>query len=154
MKKELSVQEFASMVGQEIGTSSWFHVTQELINQFADVTHDWQFIHIDPVRAKAETPFGGTIAHGFLTVSLLSKFAYEVLPAIENTTASINYGFDKLRFISPVHAGKKIRARFVLKEFTQKSPKDITTKTEVTVEIEGATKPALIAEWIGMRVLG
>jgi acyl dehydratase len=104
------------MVGQEVGVSSWHLVDQKRIDVYADVIEDHQFIHVDPERAKRETPFGTTVAHGFLTMSLMSIMSYEVMPVIEGTTMGVNYGFDKLRFISPVRAGSRVRGRFTLAE--------------------------------------
>ncbi len=132
--------------------SDWFTVSQECINQFADVTVDHQFIHIDEVRAK-ETPFGGTIAHGFLTLSLLSKFVSEVGLQLEGLTMGVNYGFDKLRFLAPVRAGARIRARFKLNSVTEKKPGQFLMSYGVTVDIEGEDIPALIADWLGMQVV-
>lgn len=132
--------------------SDWFTVSQECINQFADVTIDHQFIHIDEVQAK-ETPFGGTIAHGFLTLSLLSKFVSEVGLQLEGLTMGVNYGFDKLRFLAPVRAGARIRARFKLNSVTEKKPGQFLMSYGVTVDIEGEDIPALIADWLGMQVV-
>lgn len=140
-------------IGREIGVSSWHLIDQARIDRFADVTEDHQFIHVDPARAKAETPFGGTIAHGFLTMSMLSVMAYEALPEIEGRASGINYGFEKVRFLSPVKAGARIRARFRLKEVIARSAKELTWRNDVSVEIEGEAKPALAADWIGMIVL-
>lgn len=139
-------------IGTEIGTSNWITVDQAKIDAFADVTHDDQWIHIDPARAAAETPFGGAIAHGFLTLSLASRFAYDVLKPMPGTVMGINYGFNKLRFLSPVVAGSRVRGRFVLKAVDQKSPTTLLRTVELTIEIEGQDKPALIAEWLGMIV--
>ena len=152
-KDAISVAELKKKIGQEIGVSQWCVVSQEMIDRFADVTHDHQFIHIDPARAKKETPFGGSIAHGFLTLSLLSHIAAGVMPPIEGRTIGINYGFDKIRFISPVPAGGKIRGRFRLKEVNERAEKEVMFRYEVTVEIEGVEKPALVAEWLTMTVL-
>lgn len=141
-----------ALIGQEFGVSDWFTVSQECINQFADVTIDHQFIHIDEVQAK-ETPFGGTIAHGFLTLSLLSKFVSEVGLQLEGLTMGVNYGFDKLRFLAPVRAGARIRARFKLNSVTEKKPGQFLMSYGVTVDIEGEDIPALIADWLGMQVV-
>jgi acyl dehydratase len=115
-KPPISLAAYQNMVGHEVGVSSWHLVDQGRINLYADVIEDHQFIHIDPERAKKETPFGSTVAHGFLTMSLMSIMSYEVMPVIEGTTMGVNYGFDKLRFISPVRAGSRVRGRFVLAE--------------------------------------
>jgi acyl dehydratase len=133
--------------------SSWHLVDQCRINSFADVIDDHQFIHVDPERARRDAPFGTTIAHGFLTMSLLSIMSYEVMPAIEGTTMGVNYGFDKLRFVSPVRAGSRVRGRFTLTEAKLRKPKELQSRTNVTVEIEGEDKPALIADWIGLIYL-
>ena len=140
----------SGMVGQEIGVSSWHLVDQKRIDTYADVIEDQQFIHVDPERAKTETPFGTTVAHGFLTMSLMSIMSYEVMPVIEGTTMGFNYGFDKLRFMSPVRSGSRVRGRFVLAEATVRKPKELLSRTNVTVEIEGETKPALVADWLGL----
>jgi acyl dehydratase len=149
-KPPVSLETYQSMVGNEIGVSSWHVVDQSRINAFADVIEDHQFIHVDPERAKKETPFGSTVAHGFLTMSLLSIMSYEVMPIISGTTMGVNYGFDKLRFISPVRAGSRVRGRFVLAEATLRKPRELQSRTNVTVEIEGEERPALVADWIGL----
>ena len=148
--KFVSPKEVASLVGKEVGVSEWLEISQERINQFADVTEDHQFIHIDPEAAKA-TPFGGTIAHGFLTLSLLSKFAEEGVIALEGVKMGVNYGFEKIRFVSPVRASKRVRGRFVLMDATEKSPGHWSLKYSVKVEIEGEEKPAIVAEWLTMQ---
>lgn len=134
-------------IGSERGVSRWFDVDQTRIDQFADVTEDHQFIHTDPVRA-ADTAFGGTVAHGFLTLSLLSAMAYDALPAMAGQTASINYGIDRLRFVSPVHQGSRVRGRFVLFSAKQVAPDDLRLTHDVTAEIDGQERPALVARWI------
>ena len=149
-KPPLSLAAYQAMVGKEVGVSSWHLLDQPRINAFADVIEDHQFIHIDPERAKRETPFGSTVAHGFLTMSLLSIMSYEVMPVIEGTTMGVNYGFDKLRFISPVKAGSRVRGRFVLAEAKLRKDKGLQSRTNVTVEIEGEDKPALAADWLGL----
>lgn len=148
-KPPISLETYQAMVGQEIGVSSWHLVDQPRIDSYADVIEDHQFIHVDPERAK-ETAFGTTIAHGFLTMSLLSIMSYEVMPVIAGTTMGVNYGFDKLRFISPVRSGKRVRGRFVLAEAKLRKPSELQSRTNVTVEIEGEDKPALVAEWLGL----
>jgi len=140
---------YQAMVGQEIGVSDWFTITQDQINQFADCTHDHQFIHVDP-DAAAQTPFGTTIAHGFLTLSLLSAMAYQ-MPAIEGAVMGVNYGMNKMRFVSPVKVGARIRGRFVLAEVLEIRPGEMQSTLNVTVEIEGQEKPALVAEWLSRR---
>src|SRR6187549_1468438 len=145
-KPPVSLEVYLGMVGKEIGVSSWQLIDQNRINVFADVIEDHQFIHVDPERAKRETAFGTTIAHGFLTMSLLSIMSYEVMPVIQGTTMGVNYGFDKLRFLSPVRAGSRVRGRFTLTEATLRKPTELLSKTNVSVEIEGETKPALVAD--------
>ncbi|MGJ4968608.1 MULTISPECIES: MaoC family dehydratase [unclassified Bradyrhizobium] len=146
---DISPKEYAAMVGKEVGVSRWFEIDQSRIDQFADITEDWQFIHIDPVKA-AETPFAGTVAHGFLTLSLLAPMAFDALPKLSGRVMAVNYGFDRIRFMSAVRSGGRVRARFKLLDMTARNPKEVATKLEVTVEIEGAQKPALIAEWLGV----
>ena len=140
---------FEAMVGTEIGVSDWFTISQAQIDAFADCTHDHQYIHIDP-EAAAQTPFGGTIAHGFLTLSLLSAMAYQ-MPSIEGAVMGVNYGFNKIRFVSPVRSGARIRGRFTLAELAQIRPGEVQFIMNVTVEIEGQDKPALVAEWLSRR---
>jgi acyl dehydratase len=149
-KPPVSLEAYQKMTGHEVGVSSWHLVDQKRIDGFADVIEDHQFIHIDPERARRETPFGATVAHGFLTMSLLSIMSYEVMPVIVGTTMGVNYGFDKLRFVSPVRAGSRIRGRFRLAEATLRKPTELMSRTNVSVEIEGETKPALVADWIGL----
>jgi acyl dehydratase len=149
-KPPISLEAYRNMVGHEVGVSSWHLVDQKRIDVYADVTEDHQFIHVDPERAKRETPFGTTVAHGFLTMSLMSIMSYEVMPVIEGATMGVNYGFDKLRFISPVRSGARVRGRFTLTEATLRKPQELLSRTGVSVEIEGETKPALVADWIGL----
>lgn len=149
MTKTVTREEYEAMVGTEIGVSDWFEITQERINTFADCTEDWQFIHVDP-EAAAKTPFGTTIAHGFLTLSMLSAMVYQ-MPSVEGVVMGVNYGMNKMRFVSPVPVGSKIRGRFVLDAVDEIRPGEIQTTTTVTVEIEGKDKPALVAEWLGRR---
>ncbi len=148
MPVEISLSEIPGLVGQEIGLSSWIIVDQTMIDAFAGATNDHQFIHVDPVRAAAETSFGGTIAHGFLTLSLLSAMNYDCLPKIREQTMGINYGFDKIRFMSPVRCDKRIRGHFVLSEARFRGAGMVMTTYDVSIEIEGEKKPALTATWI------
>lgn len=141
-----------AMIGQEVGVSKWFEIDQARIDAFAQVTEDWQFIHVSPEQAK-QTPFGGTIAHGFLTLSLLSAMSYDAVPPLDGVAMGVNYGFDKLRFLAPVPSGSKVRGRFRLVGAEDKGGGRWLIKHEVTVEIEGADKPALIAEWLGMQMV-
>ncbi|WP_417497540.1 MaoC family dehydratase [Maricaulis sp.] len=145
--------DLAKHIGQEIGLSDWIELDQSRIDQFADVTEDHQFIHLDAERAAKETPFGGTIAHGFLSLSMLSRMAMDIAFTLEGMAMGINYGFDKVRFLVPVSSGKKIRGRFVLEDAVEKSPGQWMLRFGVTVEIEGEAKPALIAQWLTMQVV-
>lgn len=150
MSKLLKPDELKGAIGEEIGVSDWYEVTQENVNKFADVTSDHQFIHIDPVKA-AETPFGGTIAHGFYTLSMLSHFAETGCGVVvEGTKMGVNYGCDKLRFLQPVRVGSRIRGRSVLSAAVEKKPGQFLFTSQMTVEIEGSEKPALIADWLTM----
>ena len=140
------------MVGQRLGVSDWFLIDQERVNRFADVTLDHQFVHVDPARAKA-TPFGGTIAHGFLTLSLLVPLCIGFIPEPERRTLLVNYGFDKIRFVAPVRVGKRVRAIGTLAEVTERKPGNLVMKIDVTVEIENEDKPAVVAEWLSLHVV-
>ncbi len=131
-KPPVSLETYQGMVGKEIGVSSWHLIDQKRIDVYADVIEDHQFIHVDPERAKKETAFGTTIAHGFLTMSLMSIMSYEVMPVIEGTAMGVNYGFDKLRFISPVKSGSRVRGRFTLAEAKLRKPKELQSRTSVT----------------------
>ena len=144
--------ELASLVGRRF-VSRWLVVDQERIDAFAKVTEDEQFIHIDPERASG-TQFGGTVAHGFLTLSLLSALAYSVLPKIEGAAHGVNYGFDRVRFVHPVRSGSRVRAHFTLLVVRQRSEREWQLIYDVSVEIEGAPKPALAAQWVTMQVMG
>src|SRR5262245_39912688 len=149
MAKTVTRKELDALVGEQLGVSDWFLVDQERVNRFADVTLDHQFVHVDPERAKA-TPFGGTIAHGFLTLSLLVRLCLEFIPVPENRKLVVNYGFDKVRFVSPVRVGKRIRAIGTLAAVEERKPGNVIIKIDVTVEIEGEDKPALVAEWLSL----
>ncbi len=145
-------EDLQSWIGKETEPSDWLEVSQERINQFADCTLDHQFIHIDADKAK-ETPFGGTIAHGFLSLSLLSHFSEQYSFEIDGFQMGINYGFDKIRFLAPVKAGKRVRAKAKVLEIDETKPGQFRMKSEVTVEIEGESKPALIAEWLTVQMV-
>ena len=148
MTKTMSPQEMTALVGQTVGTSDWFEVSQERINKFAEATGDFQFIHIDEEKAKL-TPFGGTIAHGFLTLSLIPVLTAESdCPRPANIKMAVNYGGNKTRFIAPVRSGKRVRGHFKLLELEEKRPGQWQQTMEITIEIEGEDKPALICEWI------
>jgi acyl dehydratase len=141
------IEELKSLVGQEVGASDWFEIDQSRINAFADATGDHQWIHVDAERAKAQSPFKTTIAHGFLTLSLLPHLASEAVTVRGDFKMGINYGLNRLRFVSPVPSGSKARARFTLQSVEEVSG-GIQIIWSVTVEIEGGQKPALAAEWL------
>jgi acyl dehydratase len=149
----VSLDTLKAAVGTENGVSPWRTVTQEMIDQFAEATDDHQFIHVDPERAARETPFGGTIAHGFLSLALLSTLTYETLPPLEGSGMGINYGFDRIRFAAPVKAGARIRARFFLADVTVRPSGWVQVAYDVTIEIEDSKKPALTARWLTLTVL-
>src|SRR5712692_7037780 len=138
------IEELKQLTGQEVGVSDWLAVTQEMIDRFADLTGDHQWIHVDAERARCESQFGNTIAHGFLTVSLMSQLAQQAVNVKGDFKMRINYGFNRLRFVTPVRAGSRIRARFTAQKVT-----DNEVTWLVTVEVEGSEKPAVVAEWIG-----
>jgi acyl dehydratase len=145
----ITVQQMAESIGTE-RVSDWVEVTQVMIDQFAEATGDHQFIHVDPARA-ALTPFGGTIAHGFLSLSLMPMLAARTdTPAIEGVKMGVNYGGNKVRFMQPVRSGKRVRGRFKLLKFTERKPGVWEQVQEYTLEIEGEEKPALVAEWIAL----
>jgi len=152
-RKVVSRQEWLKSAGNLEVTSNWQIVSQEMIDRFADATNDHQFIHVDAVRAKAETGFGGTIAHGFLTLSLLSQMIVDAMPIIADRKMAINYGFDRVRFITPVPSGSRIRGHFKLAESNERKAGEIISRFEVSVEIDGVDKPALVAEWLGLTLV-
>jgi acyl dehydratase len=139
-------------IGQEIGLSDWLAVDQGMIDRFADLTGDHQYIHVDPVAA-ARTPFGGTIAHGFLVLSLLAQLGASADFVLEGASMGMNYGFEKVRMTGPVRAGKRIRGRFVLQDFVERAPKQWLATLLVTVEIEDEPRPALVAEWLCLQFI-
>jgi acyl dehydratase len=144
-----TLDDIREKVGQSIGVSGWIEVGQDRIGQFADATDDHQFIHIDQELAK-QTPFGGTIAHGFLSLSLLSRMAADVMMIPDTAKMAVNYGLDRVRFLAPVRAGKRVRGHFTLDSADDKAPGQLLLKHSVTVEIEGEEKPALTAQWLGL----
>jgi acyl dehydratase len=148
----LDSQAYRGLIGRELGTSGWHRIDQRAIDEFAELTLDHQFIHVDPVRARA-TPAGGTVAHGFLTLSLLSHFAHQVVPPLAGTVMSVNYGIEKLRFLAPVRAGARVRGCFTLKDLRERRPGEWLLVLDVRIEIEGGEKPALSAEWLGLHVI-
>jgi acyl dehydratase len=153
MPEMMKAEDLPSLVGKELEPSPWFEITQERVNQFADATNDHQYIHIDEEKA-AQTPFGGTIAHGFLSLSLLPHLNAHNAIVPENLVMGINYGSDKVRYLTPVRVGKRVRSVQKVLDVTEKKPGHWLLKTAVTVEIEGEKKPALIAETLSMMVVG
>ena len=139
-------------IGEEVGVSEWIAIDQARIDVFAEATEDRQFIHVD-TAAAAKTPFGGTIAHGFLTLSLLSRMAADAMLVPEGVKMAVNYGLDRVRFLAPVRSGKRIRGRFALDAVEEKAPGQLLLRHIVTVEIEGEQKPALTAIWLGLMFI-
>lgn len=153
MSSQLSLNEARARIGSETGVSPWRSITQQQIDQFADVSGDHQFIHVDEERARRETPFGGTIAHGYLTLSLLTALGAEAgTVRLEGTRMMINYGLDKVRFLNPVRSGARVRARFTLQSIEEKNPGQYLIKHQAVIEIEGQEKPAMIAESLGLAI--
>ena len=144
--RSVTFEELPGLIGQELGVSDWFEITQQRIDDFAEVTEDRQWIHLDVERAERE--IGGAIAHGFLTLSMLSAMTYQVL-RVEGVSRGVNYGFNRIRFIAPVRAGSRIRSRERLLAVEERGGGVALTR-ECTVEIEGGDKPALVAEWLGV----
>tara|TARA_Y100001963_G_C6535030_1_gene332889 strand:+ start:94 stop:564 length:471 start_codon:yes stop_codon:yes gene_type:complete len=150
----LNLEQLQAKVGEDLGTSRWFPVDQNRIDAFADLTEDPQWIHVDPERAAKETPFGGTIAHGFLSLSLLSAMAMDVVPSIQGTVMGINYGFDKVRFLNPVRSGSKVRGHFKLASVEPRGDNQLLIRYAISVEIDGVDKPAIACEWLSLIILG
>ncbi|WP_159588455.1 MaoC family dehydratase [Chelativorans xinjiangense] len=148
----IAIDEAKALVGEEVGVSNWRTVSQEMIDQFAAATDDHQFIHTDPERAARETPYGGTIAHGFLSLSLLSTMIFEAVPKLEGTSAGVNFGFDRVRFLNPVKSGARIRAHFMLAQLKVRPSGIVECHYDVTVEIENNLKPALTARWLTLAM--
>ena len=140
------------LIGKTLGRSPWLLIDQARIDVFADITEDPQFIHIDAARATAETPFGGTVAHGFLTLSMASRMVQDTIAPFEGQVMNLNAGFDRLRFLTPVRSGSRIRGVFKLKDVKQTSATQLRIVTTLTIEIESATKPALVADWANVAV--
>ena len=148
MSNFLPAEQIKDLVGQVVGTSDWVEITQERVNRFAEATSDFQFIHVDPEKAKL-TPFGGPIAHGFLTLSLIPMLTMQSdCPRPEGIKMGVNYGGNRTRFLAPVRVGKRVRAHFKLLEMEEKRPGQWQQTMEITIEIEGEDKPALTCEWI------
>jgi acyl dehydratase len=152
MSSVVPVDEFTAIAGRDLGYSEWFTIEQDRIDSFADVTGDHQFIHVDPAAA-AQTPFGSTIAHGFLTLSLVTTMFYEITLYPENMVMAINYGLNKLRFLSPVRVGKRVRLHAVVADVVERSPGSYLVTNDVTVEIEGEERPALVAQFLVLNVV-
>jgi acyl dehydratase len=148
--QKLTFENAASLVGKELGVSSWHVVDQNMINQFAACTGDHQWIHVDVERANRESPFGGPVAHGFLSLALIAPLSMEVGVVPEGALAAFNYGIDKVRFLAPVKAGSKVRLKVTLMDFAPRDDEQAVIKTNNTLEIEGAAKPALVAETLAM----
>lgn len=151
-RKIISARDFLALKGQDLGVSEWILVDQERIDRFAEVTGDHQFIHVDVERARA-TPFGTTIAHGYLTLSLLPLMAQDVMPGIEGTRHGVNYGLNSLRFLAPVRNGKRVRGAFRMADAVERSAGTYQVTVDVTVEIENEDKPALAAQWVTLAYL-
>ena len=147
-----SLDDIRGRIGEEVGCSSWMLVDQKRIDAFAEATDDHQFIHTDP-DAAAATPFGGTIAHGFLTLSLLSRMGAEAMLIPDGLKMAVNYGLEQVRFLAPVHSGKRVRGRFTLDSVDEKGPGKVLMRHRVSVEIEGEDKPALTALWLGLMII-
>ncbi len=147
--RTMNLDEVRAYTGKEIGVSEWFTLDQDKINGFADLTEDHMFLHVNPEAAKA-TPYGGTIAHGLLTLSMMPVMAYQAVPGVAGTKMGVNYGYDKVRFMAPVKSGKRIRGHFTVKSVEDKGDGRFALNHDVTIEIEGEAKPALAAEWITM----
>jgi acyl dehydratase len=153
MAQTVTRQELTQRIGEQLGVSAWFLVDQQRVDAFADITLDHQFVHVDAERARA-TPFGGTIAHGFLTLSLLVHLCLPFIPVLADRKLVVNYGFDKVRFSAPVKVGKRIRAVATLAAVEERKLGQVIMRVDVTVEIEGENKPALVAEWLSLHVVG
>ncbi len=147
-----TLADIRNRIGQEVGVSSWIEIDQARIDAFADATEDRQFIHVDPAAAAA-TPFGGTIAHGFLTLSLLSRMGAEAMLLPDGLKMAINYGLEEVRFLAPVRVGSRVRGRFTLDSLEEKAPERVLMRHRVTVEIEGEEKLALTALWLGLMIV-
>jgi len=151
-RKLIPLDDYRALLNGRELVSDWQLVDQPMIDTFADATRDHQFIHVDPARALAETPFGGTIAHGFLTLSLLSVLAFDALPGVHRTRMGVNYGFDKVRFMSPVKSGQRVRGKFRLVDLKVRRV-SVQSSWDAVIEIEGSVTPALQAHWITLAVI-
>ena len=153
MAVEVTLEELKAYEGKELSPTDWFVIDQDRINQFADCTDDHQYIHVDPERMK-DSEYGGTIGHGFLSLSLLAGHGPPDFPDIKGRVLSLNYGLDKVRFLNPVKVNSRVRFHTKILSITEKSPGRILIKSQKTLEIEGEEKPGLVAEALGMAVLG
>ena len=152
IKSNISIQDFKNSAGSELGPSDWLLIDQERINRFAEATEDHQFIHVDPQKAAA-TPFGSTIAHGFLSLSVLPHLLSQIMPIPDGIVMGINYGTDKVRFSLPVHVNSRVRARAKIEKVNERSGGQFMVKTRVTLEIEGRQRPAVVAEILSLYVV-
>lgn len=152
-RPSITLAELEARVGERLGSSDWILVDQDRIDKFADLTEDWNFIHVDPERTRAETQFDSTIAHGFLTMSLLSVMGQTAVPPLEGRITGLNYGFDKLRFVRPVPSGRRVRGHFDLGSIRTRPDKMIEVIYDVSVEIEGEEKPAIVARWVSLHIM-
>jgi len=152
MHRPMTRAELNELVGKSLGVSEWLRIEQARIDAFADVTEDRQFIHVDPERAKA-TPFGVTIAHGLLTLSMIVRLCWDFVPQVRGTQLLLNYGFDKVRFVTPVKVGSRIRANAQLTSVSERKPGQLLVAMAVEIEIENEAKPALVAEWLSLHIL-
>ena len=148
----VTLEELHARIGTQVGVSEWITIDQKRIDEFADVTEDRQFIHVDPNAAK-ETMFGGTVAHGFLSLSLLSRMALDVMLVPDNLKMAVNYGFDRVRFLAPVPAGARVRGMFTLANVQEKSLGQLLVHHNVMVDIDVTEKPALTADWLSLLIL-
>ena len=152
-RSKTTLEQMQARVGADFGVTDWMLIDQPMVNTFAKLTQDEYFIHVDPERAARETPYGGTIVHGFFTLSMLAQMGYQACPAVEGTKSGVNYGFNRLRFVSPVKTGSRVRGHFKLKSFEVDPGKRWTATWDVSVEIEGEGKPAIVAEWLNAGFL-
>ena len=152
IRKKSELEDYNSLVGSEIGHSDWITISQKMIDDFCDITGDYQFIHNDPSRAASETPFGGSIAHGFLTLSLITKMYKDTTPIIDGHELVINYGLNRVRFLAPVPSGSRIRGRITLGKVEPRGENKILTENKIIVEIEDSEKPAMLGTWVTLLI--
>lgn len=154
MPNKINITEYEARVGQSLGTSDWINIDQNKIDGFCDVTGDYQFIHNDPKRAKEDTPFGGAVAHGFLTLSLITQMYKDNVPQLIDHELVINYGLNRIRFLEPVPSGARIRGEFTLKRFSQRRQGQYLAENDIRIEIENNDKPAMVGTWLTLLVAG